>query len=281
MGRALRAARARLSLEEFAQGIVDVADATMEKAIRVISVERGYDPRDYTLVAFGGAGALHACELAAALRIPRVLVPKFPGALSALGILRADVVRDVSQTVRLPARRAAEARGPLGAWFRRLEARGRREMRGEGFTAAEVGVERLLDARYLGQAYELTVPAGGDFVAAFHRAHERRYGYADRSRAVEVVNVRARLRGATPKPALPARRVRGSRRAMPAAVRSVLWAGRRLATPVYDRARLRPGDRFRGPAVVTEYSATTALPPGWRARVDAHENILLEPEARG
>ena len=123
------------SAEAFAQGIVDVANAVMEKAIRVISVERGHDPRDYTLVAFGGAGALHACELAAALEIPRVLVPCFPGALSALGILRADVTKDLSRTVRLEVESDSQAqcRNCVRA-FATLEQEGRKQMRAEGFS---------------------------------------------------------------------------------------------------------------------------------------------------
>jgi N-methylhydantoinase A len=251
----------------------------MEKAIRVISVERGFDPREYTLVAFGGAGALHACELAEALQMPRVLVPKFPGALSALGILRADVVRDVSQTVRLAVHQAAAARKLLQQRFTNIERRGLREMRAEGFAAGQVRIERLLDMRYVGQAYELTVRAAGNFVQSFHRAHEQRYGYADVNREVEVINVRARLRGATPKPALPKSRNAGSRVRANAIVehRFVVIAGRGRRTAIYDRAKLRAGNRFLGPAVVAEYSATTFVPPGWRARVDAYENILLEP----
>jgi N-methylhydantoinase A len=272
-------ARGKLrSVEAFAQGILDVANATMEKAIRVISVERGYDPRDYTLVAFGGAGALHACELAAALQMPRVLVPKFPGALSALGILRADVVKDVSQTVRLAVERAVEAKRELRQRFARIERNGLREMQAEGFSATQVRIERLLDMRYVGQAYELTVSAHGNFVGTFHRAHEQRYGYADPGRAVEVVNVRARLVGASPKPSLP--ESRGAGASVLAALvehRAVQAAGRRERTAIYDRAKLRAGNRFAGPAVVVEYSATTFVPSGWRGQVDAYENIVLEP----
>jgi N-methylhydantoinase A len=275
MGRARGKMR---SVEAFAQGILDVANATMEKAIRVISVERGYDPRDYTLVAFGGAGALHACELAAALQMPRVLVPKFPGALSALGILRADVVKDVSQTVRLAVERADEAKRELQQRFESIERGGLRAMRAEGFSERQVRIERLLDMRYVGQAYELTVSAGGEFLGTFHRAHEQRYGYADPGRAVEVVNVRARLRGATPKPALPKSREAGtSARTALVERRAVQVAGRRERTAIYDRAKLRAGNRFAGPAVVVEYSATTFVPPRWRARVDSYENIVLEP----
>lgn len=269
------------SLEEFAQGIVDVANATMEKAIRVISIERGYDPRDYTLVAFGGAGGLHACELAAALEMPRVLVPDFPGALSALGILRADVVRDLAQTVRLAVASLRGVLPQLARAFRAIEQNGLRQMRAEGFPPPRVRAERFLDLRYSGQAYELTVPAAGNFVAAFHRAHERRYGYADPARPVEIVNVRARLIGRTPKPELP--RLRASRtleRPRPMTTRRAFFRRRPLPTAFYDRTRLRPGHRFAGPAVIVEYSATTALPPGWRARVDRFGNLILEPQGR-
>jgi N-methylhydantoinase A len=266
------------SIERFAQGIVDVANAVMEKAIRVISVERGYDPRDYTLVAFGGAGGLHACDLASALEMQRVLIPRFPGGLSALGILRADVAKDLSQTVRLTVQTPASLASPLARSFARLEQQALREMAGEGFARSRVRIERWLDMRYSGQAYELLVPAGGDFVGAFHRAHERRYGYADRARQTEIVNVRIRAIGATPKPELP--RERRSRTSVTTAVishRRGIFGGRAWRAPVYDRAKLGAGHRFRGPAIITEYSATTVLPPGWLARVDNLGNLVLTP----
>ncbi len=266
------------SVEQLAQGIVDVANTTMEKAIRVISVERGYDPRDYTLVAFGGAGGLHACDLARALGMPGVLVPKFPGALSALGILRADVVRDYSQTVRLPVPSIREVRPQLRRACDRLAKRGAGEMAREGFAVHRLRQERLLDMRFVGQAYELTVTAVGDFVAAFHRAHERRYGYADATRAVEVVNVRVRLIGLTPKPAIP-RMPSGPadpRRAL-AGRRRAWFGGHAVMTTLYRREDLRAGNVVRGPAIISEYSATTLVPPGWRARVDAYENLILVP----
>jgi N-methylhydantoinase A len=266
------------SVERFAQGILDVPDATMEKAIRVISVERGYDPRDYTLVAFGGAGGLHACGLAAALEVPCVLVPKFPGALSALGILRADVVKDYSQTVLFRVESLRRAAAPLRIAFARLEGRGRRQMRSEGIALCDVRIERLLDMRYIGQAYELTVPVTGDFVRSFHREHERRYGYVDAARPVEIVNVRARFVGATPKPEFPRAKPRKAEcRDAIAHEQPAFLAGRWIRTPVYERSRLRAGNRFRGPAIVSEYSATTVLPPGWQARVDVYENLILEP----
>src|SRR5262249_28742082 len=154
------------SIEQFAEGILAVADAVMEKAIRVISVERGYDPRDYTLVAFGGAGGLHACPLAAALEMRGVLLPVFPGGLSALGILRADVVREFSRTVLLATSDAKTTTRRLLTFFLSLEQEARRELRAEGFAPDQIRVDRRLDMRYLGQAYELTVPASDDFVAA-------------------------------------------------------------------------------------------------------------------
>ena len=267
------------SVEAFAQGIVDVVNAVMEKAVRVISVERGHDPRDYTLVAFGGAGGLHACDLAAALEIPRVLVPCFPGALSALGILRADVTKDFSRTVRLEIRTATDARSKLQRLFAELEREGRKQMRAEGFPGAgSVRVHRSVDMRYAGQSYELSVPFAGDIVAAFHRVHENRYGYFDRSRTCEVVNVRTRFTGRTPKPDLPKLPAAGPNpgKAL-VSKRPVHFHDRRLSTTLYDRSRLQAGNRIPGPAVVTEYSATTLIPPGWFAHVDRNGNLILEP----
>jgi N-methylhydantoinase A len=266
------------TIERLAQGTVDVANSVMEKAIRVISVERGHDPRDYTLVAFGGAGGLHACDLAAALRIPRVMIPRLPGGLSALGILRADVIHDFSQTVRLPIIPGTEVRLQLAPEFARLEKKGRVALRAEGFHNSLIAIDRMLDLRYSGQAYEITVTAAGDFLSAFHRAHERRYGYSDPKRSVEIVNIRTRAIGRTPKPELD-RPKPGGASAAHAIVenRSLFFEGKPHNAPVYDRDKLQPRNTFTGPAVVTEYSATTVVPPRWRAKVDAWANLILEP----
>jgi N-methylhydantoinase A len=276
-----RARGAMRSVEQFAQGILDVANSVMEKAIRVISVERGHDPRDYTLVAFGGAGALHACDLASALEIPRVLVPCFPGALSALGILRADVTKDFSHTIRLEVRNASEFRGKLQQEFAAIEHEGRKQMHAEGFARGSVRIGRTLDVRYAGQSYELTVPFAGDYVSAFHEAHEQRYGYSDRNRSCEVVNVRARFTGKVPKPGLPKLGV-GRANAQDADVAmpeksTAIFSGRKYPTTIYDRAKLQAGYRIVGAAIVTEYSATTVIPPRWTGRVDPYGNIILEP----
>ena len=274
------------TIERFAHGIVEVANSVMEKAIRVISVERGYDPRDYTLVAFGGAGGLHACDLATALNIPRVMIPRLPGGLSALGILRADVIRDLSQTVRMTAGSSGAGksssvtnfRTELAPKFTRLERQGHSALRAEGFTESQIRVERLLDIRYSGQAYEITVSATGNFLSAFHAAHERRYGYSDPRRTIEIVNIRTRVIGKTPKPKLD-RPVPGARSANAAITekRPAYFDGKSYRTSVYDRAKLAPKNSFNGPAIVIEYSATTIVPPTWRARVDTWGNLILEP----
>jgi N-methylhydantoinase A len=253
----------------------------MEKAIRVISVERGHDQRDYTLVAFGGAGGLHACDLAAALRIPRVLIPRLPGGLSALGILRAHVVHDYSRTVRTNISSVEATRRALSSEFKKLESHGNSVLQTEGFTDGRIRSERLLDMRYVGQAYELTVPESGDFLAAFHKAHERRYGYSDAARATEVVNVRARLIGLTDQPRLDRpRSLRRSASPKNVETRRALFGGRAFQTRVYDRALLRPGEKITGPAIISEYSATTVMPPGWRSKVDAWGNLVLMQVSR-
>ncbi|MGH9728306.1 MAG: hydantoinase/oxoprolinase family protein, partial [Candidatus Acidiferrales bacterium] len=272
-----RARGAMKTTAQFAQGILDVVETNMEKAIRVISIERGHDPRDYTLVAFGGAGGLHACGLAAALEMPRVLMPKFPGGLSALGILRADVVKDFSKTILLAVQSSRAANLMLLREFAQIEKQAIAAMRHEGFGARQTKIERILDMRYIGQAYELSVPATADFVRGFRRAHEKRYGYADTKRPVEIVNVRARAIGLTPKPALP-KLPHGAADASAAVMqeRDVFVSGRATRTKIYDRAKLRAGNRFRGPAIVAEYSATTVILPGWNVRVDTYGNLLME-----
>jgi N-methylhydantoinase A len=267
-----------LSPVQAAEGITRVANATMERAIRVISLERGHDPRDFALVCFGGAGAMHAADLARTLGIPRVVVPESAGALSALGLLLADFVRDYSQTLLVPlkgldGRRLEEA-------FRRLEARARNEFATEGFAAAKVALQRSLDLRYVGQGFELTVPMGRDFARRFHELHRRRYGYADPRRAVELVNVRLLATARTEKPRLRKHRAAGpnAKRAIIGEIRMV-FEGKERHAPLYDRTLLEPGNAFRGPALVVEYSTTTVVPPDFRCVMDRWRNLLLEPRA--
>jgi N-methylhydantoinase A len=292
------------SIEEFAAGIVRLAEAEMEKAIRLISVERGHDPREFTLVCFGGAGPLHACALARALGIPRVMVPAMPGALSALGILMSDVVRDYSRTVMIRvdnskakalnrgdrkgvaefAEKTAHEDGDstvsantlaaLGPHFAELEAKAAAEFLGEGLSGIS---SRSVDLRYAGQGYELNVPEGPKMLESFHAAHRKRYGHADENRIAEVVNVRVRMTASAEKIELPRKSKAGSD-CMHAVLKKkrVMFEGEWLETPVLYRERLLPGNRFEGPAIVHEYSATTVVPPGCRAEVDEYSNIVIE-----
>jgi len=260
--------------ETFADGIIRLVNSHMEKALRRISIEQGYDPRDFVLVSFGGAGPLHACALARALRIPRVLVPAFPGALSAYGILVSHVVRDYSRTVML---RPGDA--SVTKHFEALEQEGGRDMRSDGLKGV---AQRSLDLRYQGQGYELTVEWSDDFVSRFHRLHEQRYGYADPGRLVEIVNARVRMIAATEHLALERHEIRdGNARGAITKEKPIYYDGRQITARVYDRDQLNSGDRFKGPAVVVEYSATTFLPPGSNAYVDEYENLVIDVNSHG
>jgi N-methylhydantoinase A len=196
--------------------------------------------------------------------------------LSALGILRADVVREFSRTVLVATRDPRHTPAELGRLFRPLEIDGNRTLRQEGFPRSEIRIERRMDMRYTGQAYELSVPAGGDFVSAFHRAHEQRYGYSNVKHAVEIVNLRVRATGITDKPSAEkiAKAAKGEKMHPTGSLDCVL-DGKRQTAALIDREQLRSGDAFVGPAVISEYSATTLVPAGWRARVDAYGQILL------
>ncbi len=262
-----RAKGALSSVETFAEGIIRLVDLHMEKALRAISIERGRDPRDFALVSFGGAGPLHACALARALGIPEVLVPVHPGALSAYGILVSDALRDYSRTVMLKPDDEA-----IREHFQSLEATGRKEFNREDAVIAIWSA----DLRYAGQGYELTLDWRDDVVERFHQLHEERYGYSDPKRQVQVVNARVRMVAATEKP--PQRRFQARDRDAKSALvkeKPLYVDGQWVTGRVYDRARLAAGDRFTGPAVVVEYSATTFIPPDARARMDELRNVII------
>jgi len=268
------AVRLRSGLFESAEGIVRVADATMERAIRVISVERGHDPREFALLSFGGAGGMHACSLARKLRIPLVIVPRNAGVLSALGMLLADTVKDYSRSVL----RAADETTPagLGRLFRPLIFEAGRDLANEGFASGKTRLIRQLDVRYAGQSYELTVPFAAGYRRDFHKLHLKRYGYADDRRPVEVVNLRLKAIGLTEKPRLPEVEG-GSAEASPALIdwRPMLFDGRTFKAAVYAREKLAAGNTIPGPALVLGYDSTAVVPPGWTGRVDRHGNLLL------
>ena len=266
------------TVEQFAAGVVTVAEAAMEKAIRMISVERGHDPRDFTLVAFGGAGPLHACSLAQELRIPRVLVPVMPGALSALGILLADVVRDYSRTVMMPVSPDGTVLDMqlIESQFAALEARGVEEFAAEGLTGES---DRSAALRYIGQGYELDVPWSGVIVEEFHALHRKRFGHSDASRRVEIVTLRLRLTAKSEAVPLPHHESRpGNGAEAIVKHRAMFFAGEWRTGAVYCRERLVPGDKFSGPALIAEYSATTVLPPDCSVLVDGFGNLVIDIE---
>jgi N-methylhydantoinase A len=254
--------RLRLRSEQAAEGVVRVVNAGIERAIRTISVERGYEPREYALIAFGGAAGQHACELSTALGIRRVIVPRDPGLLSARGAASADIRRDYVQTVRLTDPLATYLR----ALFASLQRTARAELRAEGVRLRDCQFVPSVDVRYQGQSYEIAVPFSARFAAAFHSTHERLYGYADRDRPIEVVS--ARLLACAPGPRAPGAPFRVAAGTPPKRSR-LRWDGRWLDCAVYDRAHLPAGVALAGPAVIAEFSATTVVPPGWRCRVDA------------
>jgi len=262
----------RLSVEEFAAGVLRVVNANMEKALRVVSIERGHDPRQFTLVAFGGAGAMHACELARSLRIPRVLVPVYPGALSALGILISDVVKDHSRTVLLRVRDLPISR--LTAIYSELQREIAAELKREEWQGRATW-ERSADLRYRGQGFELNLPYGRDLLARFHAEHKKRYGYNSPERDVEIVTVRLRGRIRSPENLTRIKLEAGGGNLQKNCAR-VWFEGREWDTAVVPRSTLIGLRRQRGPAIVTEYSATTVVPPGLPFQADKAGNLLVE-----
>jgi N-methylhydantoinase A len=258
------------SAEKFAEGILRVGNARMESALRRVSVERGYDPRTFTLLAFGGAGPLHACALASSLGISKILIPAAPGALSALGILGADLRREFSRTVMIP---PGSPRIPQV--FRELESEAREVFRREGKRPV---LARSADLRYHGQGFELRVDWAADAVSLFHLLHAKSYGYSDPSRPVEIVTLRVQTIARTPHPRpLRARRTNANADSALLAPHRIFEEGRWLRGALYDRSLLRSGNRVVGPAVIVELSATTYIPTGWQASVDALSNLELTP----
>jgi N-methylhydantoinase A len=261
-----------LSLEEFAAGVVRVVNANMEKALRVVSIERGYDPRDFTLVAFGGAGGLHAWELAESLEIPRVIIPALPGALSAFGILVSDVVKDFSRTVlfrvaeKIPAER-------LNLEFVKLRRTGEKSFREEGWRG-KISYQHSVDVRYRGQGYELNVPYSRHLIKDFQRQHQRRYGYRYDGREIELVTLHLRAKIASPQTKLTPRSTE-QWAATKRQTSRVLFDRKKYNTSVYDREQISTQKKYSGPAIITEYSATTIVPPGTRFWLDKFRNLLI------
>ena len=262
-----------LTLEKFAAGVVRVVNATMEKAIRVVSIERGRDPRQFALVAFGGAGGLHACALAEALSIPHVIVPAFPGALSALGILWSDVVKDYSRTVLWRVSRVIPYT-KLNEEFAPLEKTAARDFSGEHWKGTPRFV-RTVDLRYRGQGYELNLPLSKNLLREFEQEHRQRYGYTHGKREIEIVTLRLRAVLKSAQSHATPGAIRGKIGKISASEAGVLFDGRSVKTKIYAREELSARKTFQGPAIVTEYSATTVVPPGKKFGIDGASNLII------
>ena len=262
----------RISVTSAAEGVLSVANTNMERALRHISVERGHDPRQFALLPFGGAGGLHAVELARALRIPTIIAPTAPGALSAVGVLVADVIKDQSRTVMFTYR--AKETAQLRKVFAQLERDATALLRAEGFPRSKQRHERSLAMRYRGQSFELEVRnTTGDLAAEFHRAHRERYGYAQEQSEIEIVSARLRSFGLVEK--LPQRKIKAGKN-KPHGNVSAYLGGRKMRVALYKRDELFANTKLQTPCIVTEYSATTLIDADAKARIDEFGNLLIE-----
>ena len=283
------ASQISLSVQETALGVIRVVNANMARAIRATSQERGYDPRQFTMVPFGGAGPMHCCELAHEMGIPRVLVPARPGILSALGVAIADIVKDYSRTVMM--RGDDINRVQLDEEFHGMEGLAREELEKEGLPMDRMVPQRFLDVRYVGQSFELTIDYPSptrridtarmrrSIADSFYRAHLQRFGYADRGEAVEIVNLRLELGLEMDKPQIVAVQAAGSG-STPALIGEVqvVFSGGPVTTRLYDRENLRTGDQISGPAIVLQMDTTVVITPGWTGTTDDYGNLVLETE---
>ncbi len=263
---------------ELAEGILDVANASMEKAIRVISVERGFDPREFVLFSFGGAGGMHAAFLAKLLHIPKVFVPQNPGILSAIGMLMADIIKDYSLTVML--KNESTDFKQIKSLFKPLDEKGTADLEKEGISKSNIVLEHYLDMRYLGQSYEIMVPYDEDYTNRFHALHKQNYGYSDKNKKIEIVNIRLRAKGMPEKPEFA---VMEYDKTTPDAdailgTKQVVFDSKEHKTTIVAREKLKHGNVVESPAIVVEYSSTIVLPPGSTGVVDKFGNIIIDVE---
>lgn len=279
-----------------AHGIIEIANANMGAAIQLVSVQRGFDPREFTLVAFGGAGPLHANALAREAQIPTTLIPPNPGVASAWGLLVCDLRFDLVQPLLIPLSKVPESGfGYIQSAFDALEATANQKLERESVSPADRSIELSLDMRYVGQSFELNVPLRrwplsltdvGELSSWFHESHERAYGHATDSSPVEIVNVRATATGAIPHP--QSRETAKATEPAATAIRTrrqVYFAEsgntqhESVECPVYDRYRLKSGHTVNGPAIIDEVDSTTVVEPGYRATVDRLGNLLIERDS--
>ncbi len=277
------------SAEEAAEGILAIVNENMAGALRVVSVQRGHDPRDFALVAYGGAGPMHANAVAKIMGSFPVIVPPAPGLLCALGDIVADFRDEFARTyIRVLDDAAPE---DVSSILDELGGRAQQWLEDEGIDPDARSISFVADMRYRGQGYEIPVSldpgevrAGGlaDLDERFNALHEQLYGFRMHATRSEIVNLRAVGFGAAPKPELPQGEL-GSDAAAGAVVdtHEIVFEGKRLPTPIYDRTKLQPGSGFAGPAIVTEFDSTTVVLPGFQAEVDRYYNIVITPSGEG
>jgi N-methylhydantoinase A/oxoprolinase/acetone carboxylase beta subunit len=269
------------SLVETAEGIIEIANANMEKAIRVISVERGFDPRNFALFSFGGAGGMHAVDIASHLKMPRVIVPKNAGVLSSLGLLMADSIKDYSKSIlKTPENISKEE---LQRHFKKLIEKSIKSMQEDGFKEDDVTIFSFLDLRYQGQSYEITIPYSKkktsylSFVSDFHKAHSKLYSYHHEERAVEIVNIRVKAVGTTKKIKLKRQppKDKGAERAF-MKKQAIHYKGKTWQASVFKRGLLEAGNKMNGPALIADSESTSFLPPSYTLEVDGFLNLIIE-----
>jgi len=265
------------SIESTAEGIIEIANATMEKAIRVISIERGFDPRSFSLCSFGGAGGMHAADVASHLSMSKVIVPKNAGVFSAMGLLLADSIKDYSKSVLKMVDKTGKKE--LNGLFSKLVKKSILDMKKEGFVEHRIKIFPSLDLRYLGQSYEISVPykENHPFDSAFHSAHQKLYSYFHPNRPVEIVNIRIKVVGTTekvrfkkhpPQSPNPQNALFGKQ--------GFIYGQKTYKAKLYKRPLLKTGNKILGPALIVDDEATTLLPPAWRLTVDGYHNLIIQ-----
>jgi len=268
-----------------AAGIIEIANANMEKALRVISIERGIDPRNFALFSFGGAGGMHAAEISTQLKMNKIIVPKNAGVLSALGLLLADSIKDYSKSILKKAEVVTEKE--LERHFAQLREKSLKDMGEDGFEPKDISLLPFLDLRYLGQSYEITIPyrtpsknpKAFSFVSDFHKAHKKLYAYHHVQRSVEIVNLRLKAVGKSQKIKI---------NKYPSATKNpekaflkkqtAYYAGKKHSASIYERPLLEPRNEISGPALISDYESTTFLPPSFKVSVDGFLNLIIQKE---
>ncbi len=258
--------KVKLSVFELAEGIIKVANANMERALRVISIGKGFDPREFALLSFGGAGGLHACELALELGIKTVIFPRDPGVLSALGMLMADRFKDYSVTTFLTGRRTNST--SVRKCYRILEER----IRGD-FHSEKIKLDYFMDVRYKRQSHEITIPYSDNFIEVFHRTHKKMYGYDKREAELEIVTLR--IRATAPRKKLTLATLNKAKREVRSQKEKLFFQNKEILVKSYRREDFYAGFIFSGPALILESTATLFVPPDFRCEVDDWGNILV------